>query len=266
MKKLPISVHILTFNNEGCIEDALKSVAEHCEEILVVDGGSTDTTIDIAKLYGARVIDQDSSETGPIKDFSAVRNHALASTKYKWILSLDSDEIIAPKMWEEVEKIVETEKPVACLVPRHYVLPDNRVIDHATTYPNERLYFFHRDVIKKWVKSVHERPELKSDAVVKRLPWGSFGMLSSIEVFKQKCALYLEIEKKKEEGKGWDHWLKHRLWHTTRSRLILFVKLILLWSIPRKGVRMPIRYELMRYWYGWKLIVATCPLSRKRHP
>ena len=262
---IPVSVHMLTFNSAATIEKALTSVAGWCEDILVADGGSTDETVTITKRYGARVILQreDGEQGGPITDFSAVRNRVLRENRLPWVLVLDSDEMISEELRREMDAAVREGTPGAFLIPRIYVLPDGRRVDHASTYPNARLYFFHRDCVEHWIKPVHERPLLTPGTRVRTFTGASLSPLSSLEEFKRRCReIYFPLEQRAGRGRGWMHWLRHRVWHTLRSRLILGVKLLWIWLTPRRGVRMPLRYELARYWYGWQLIKITCPLSR----
>jgi glycosyltransferase involved in cell wall biosynthesis len=263
-EKLPISVHILTLNSADTVEKALQS-AEGCAEILVIDGGSTDGTLEIAQKYGATVLPQgpESTQGKRIEDFSAVRNIALRASTQPWVLALDSDEYLSQEILSELPKVVSG-SPAAYYVPRKYVLADGRVVDYATTYPNERLYLFHRDAVQQWIKPVHERPQVREGMPTKRLKGASLAPLSPIEEYKEKNLRYLQIEVKKSAGKGWGNWFIHRVLHTLRSRLIALIRLSLIWLVPRKGVRLPLRQELLRFWYGWKLICATCPLNKKK--
>ena len=47
-------------------------------------------------------------------------------------------------------------------------------------------------------------------------------------------------------------------------KMAFLLKLFWIWCIPHRGTRLPLRHEMMRFWYGWKLIVVTCPLNRKK--
>ena len=261
--KLPISVHILTYNSAETVERTLQSVKD-CAEILVVDGGSRDGTLEIAEKYDARIVKQDPDypEGRPIQDFAFVRNNALGEAEQPWILSLDSDEYASEELMAELRSVVNSD-PAAYYVPRKYVLPNGKVVEHATTYPNKRLYFFHYDVAEKWIKPVHERPELKEGTVIKNLTGASLAPIGSLQEYREKNLRYLKIEGKKSTGKGWCHWLVHRVYHTLRSRLIALIKLLWIWIIPRRGTRLPLKHELLRFWYGWKLIVETCPLKNR---
>lgn len=263
MSKLPISVHVLTWNSERTLEQALRTVA-CCAEILVIDGGSTDKTLEIAEKYGARVIPQrfPGAQGNPMKDFAAARNVGLEHATQPWVLSLDSDEKIADNALREITEIVTAESsPAAYWVPRKYVLEDGGIVDFATTYPNERIYFFHRDAVERWEKPVHERIQLKPGAAVRRLREGTLAPLPPVGAFYSKLAQYVRIEAEQSRGKGWWHWLTRRVLHTLRGRLLATVRLSCIWIVPRKGKRLPIQYEIARYWYAWRLMIETCPIN-----
>ncbi len=261
-EKLPVSVHILTWNSGKTLRAALESVKQ-CSEIIVIDGGSTDDTVSIAKEFGANVIPQnDDGASKPIDDFAAVRNRGLKASTESWIMALDSDETASPELMEDVKRISATDNPIACFVPRRYVLDDGTVVRHATTYPNERIYFFHRDAVDVWIKSVHERVQLKDGVKTKHLKGYSLAPLGTVADYIRKNLQYLQIEAESSKKIGWGHWLIHKVLRTIRSRIIALVRLTLIWVIPRRGKRLPLRQELIRFWYGWKLIVMTCPLRK----
>ncbi|MBT3293303.1 glycosyltransferase family 2 protein [Candidatus Peregrinibacteria bacterium] len=258
---IPISVHILTYNSGETLENTLMSIKD-CEEILVIDGDSTDNTLDIASKYNAKVISQET--TGKITDFSSVRNLALANASKDWIFALDSDEVATEEILESMKEAVIKNEIAAFYVIRKYVLNDGRVVDFASTYPNKRLYFFNKKAINKWIKPVHERPELCESVPVYDLEGACLAPLGNNEDYWRKNNRYLKLERQKSKNKGWKHWLVSRLFHTTRSRSIALIRIMIIWGIPRKGVRLPLRYEIARLIYGLKLIYVTCPLVNKK--
>lgn len=87
-------------NEETFLSDALRSVAGIADEICIVDTGSTDRTIAIAREFGARVVERAWSD-----DFSVARNSALALATHQWILVLDADERLAAGSAEALRAI-----------------------------------------------------------------------------------------------------------------------------------------------------------------
>jgi len=94
------SVVIITFNEEANLARTLASVqplvADGKGEIIVVDSGSTDRTVDIAKSFGAKVFVEE------WKGFPAQKNSAIDKAQGKWILSLDADEEIETALLDEL--------------------------------------------------------------------------------------------------------------------------------------------------------------------
>lgn len=260
--RLPVSAHMLTYQSGATLPAALDSVAR-CTEIIVVDGGSTDDTLAIARKHAAKILDQ--GMRGPIADFARVRNIPLQETTQPWVLVLDSDETASPELIEEIARI--TADPAsphgAWRVPRRYVLSTGERIDFATTYPNERIYFFHRDAVQGWIKPVHERVVLTPGTPVLRMRGPSLAPLPRIEEFKAKNRTYIGIEAANATSSLWQ-WTTRRLLRTLRSRAIATIKLAWIWLLPHRGKRLPLRHELLRFWYAWALLVATFPLKKKQ--
>lgn len=85
-----ITLSMIVKNEESMLRGCLESVQKVVDEIVIVDTGSTDRTIEIAKEYGSKIFQFDW-----IDDFAAARNEALKHSKGKWILYLDADERIS---------------------------------------------------------------------------------------------------------------------------------------------------------------------------
>ena len=93
---VPLSAVIITLDEEQNLPGALESVA-FCDEVLVVDWGSTDRTREIAAAAGARVV-----AGGPWPGFVAGRNTALDAASHDWVLALDADERVTPALRDEI--------------------------------------------------------------------------------------------------------------------------------------------------------------------
>lgn len=93
---MDISVAILTKNEEKNIEDCIKTL-EGYDEVIVIDDGSTDNTMNIAKKLGASVYEHTLDG-----DFASQRNFALKKAKGTWVLFIDADERLSPALNYEI--------------------------------------------------------------------------------------------------------------------------------------------------------------------
>src|SRR5579884_3337648 len=100
-----LSVVIITFNEEANIGRTLASVqplvADGKGQIIVVDSGSTDRTVEIAKSFGAKVFVEE------WKGFAAQKNSAIDKATGDWILSLDADEEVDPDLQQAVRELLQ---------------------------------------------------------------------------------------------------------------------------------------------------------------
>ena len=137
--KLPISVIILTYNEELNLESCLKSVVDWTDEIFIVDSYSTDKTLEIAKEYGAEIFQH------PFENQAQQFNWALDNLEIKnnWILRLDADEYLTPELRREIsETLPKTPGDINGFYLRRRVYFMNRWIKHGGYYPIWLLRFF----------------------------------------------------------------------------------------------------------------------------
>ena len=99
-----LSVVILTRNAAGTIQRCLDSV-RWANEIIVVDGGSTDETVSLCEKAGARVIPR-----APTDNFGEERNAGTDAAKGDWVLQLDADEVVTPEFREALEQILQSDE------------------------------------------------------------------------------------------------------------------------------------------------------------
>ena len=129
--KPPVSVFILSRNEEQKIGPALESVS-WAAEVVLIDSASTDRTLEIAASHGARVVQV------PFTKFGELRQAGVANTTQPWIFSLDSDERCTPEARDEILRIVaDPGSADAYLVPRQNYLLGRR-IRHGGWYPDYR--------------------------------------------------------------------------------------------------------------------------------
>jgi glycosyltransferase involved in cell wall biosynthesis len=100
MVKTPLSCCIITRNEADRIGRTLDSVKGLCDEIVVIDSGSTDDTVAIAKSYGAKVFFNPWTGYGPQKRF------AEDMARHDWVLGLDADEVVTPALRDEITNLM----------------------------------------------------------------------------------------------------------------------------------------------------------------
>jgi len=101
-----ISGIVLSHNDESTILRTIESLS-FCDEVIDVDDYSSDTTVDIAKKYGAKVYSRQLND-----DFSAQRNFGLNQAKGDWVLFVDSDEVVTPELGKEIRFLTQHVIPV----------------------------------------------------------------------------------------------------------------------------------------------------------
>ncbi len=123
------SVLILTFNEENNLPRCLASVRA-CDDIVVLDSGSTDRTVDIARAAGARV------EVRPFDNFAGQRNHAQRHIAFRhpWVFHLDADEQMMPALFDECRTAAARTDLDGCWVAPKMMFR-GRWIPHCTDYP-----------------------------------------------------------------------------------------------------------------------------------
>tara|TARA_B100000959_G_scaffold286539_1_gene365675 strand:- start:1185 stop:1961 length:777 start_codon:yes stop_codon:yes gene_type:complete len=123
-EKLPLSVLLVSFNEEDNIARTLSSIKDIASEIIVVDSNSTDKTRDIAKSYGARVFEED------WKGHIAQKNSALEKCTQEWLLSLDCDEVVSVELKKSIiEKVRKPEADGYFINRKTYYM--GRFLNHA---------------------------------------------------------------------------------------------------------------------------------------
>lgn len=150
-----ISVTLATYNEEENIRMCLDSVKDWADEIVVVDGTSTDNTAAIAeKEYKARVIVKPNQ-----KNFHINKQIGIDACKFSWILQLDADEVVSKELRKEIEKILETQKETSLdgyWIPRkNWFL--GKFLMKGGQYPDYTLRLYKNGKGKLPQKDVHEQ-------------------------------------------------------------------------------------------------------------
>ena len=154
-----LSVVIITYNEEAnlgrTLESVMPLVCEGKGEIIVVDSGSTDRTVEIAQSFGAKVFVEE------WKGYAAQKNSAIEKASRDWILSLDSDEEVGAGLEEEIEKATRSASATAFWISRKNLFL-NRWMKHGGYWPDRKLRLFKRGAAFFENRLVHEDAKLMS--------------------------------------------------------------------------------------------------------
>lgn len=151
-----ISVVLAVYNEENNLRNCLESMKDLVWEIVIVDGGSKDKTLDIAKEFGARIIQTDNPP-----NFHINKNKAIDAAEGDWILQLDADEVVEKELAEEIKKVTREESNTnGYWIPRkNFFL--GRFLKKGGQYPDYTLRLFRRGKGRLPAKDVHEQAEVE---------------------------------------------------------------------------------------------------------
>ena len=231
--KPPLSVAVITLNEEKNLSRCLESVRSFASEIVVIDSGSTDRTREIAESFGAVF------KTNPWPGFVAQKNIALEQCAQPWVLCLDADEAVSPEL------VVEIRQLFASGEPRENGFFINRLnfyvgkwIHHAW-YPEWRLRLVRRADAKWGGLDPHDKLEV--NGVSRRLAGALLHYpFSSVQEHFQNTLKYARIMADSYAQSG----RPCRWYHAIFSPWMAFFKIIVLKNGWRDG------------WRGWVIAGA----------
>lgn len=148
-ERQPLSAVLITLNCARQLEATLASLV-FCDEIVVVDSGSTDGTQAVAEKFGARVIHE------AWHGFGAQKQFAVQAASYDWVLCIDSDEIVSPSLRLSIEKVLRSPASQAYQFPRRNRFL-GRYLGHGEGYPDFSLRLFDRRQCRWSDDAVHEQ-------------------------------------------------------------------------------------------------------------
>jgi glycosyltransferase involved in cell wall biosynthesis len=157
-----LSVAIVALNEEANLGRVLESV-RWADEIVLVDSGSTDRTCEIAREYGARVINE------PWRGYTGQKNYALELCTKDWVLSLDADEEVSPELAEEIGGVLADPYALAGYSMPRKNLFMGRWMRRGGFYPDPKLRLFRRGMADSTGRDPHDRFEMKEGQPVGRL-------------------------------------------------------------------------------------------------
>lgn len=148
-----LSVVLAVFNEEKNLRECLESAKEIADEMVVVDGGSTDSTVQIAKSFGAVVIHADNPQI-----FHINKQKAIDKASKDWVLQLDADERVTESLKDELQNVLKKDDKTinGYWIPRkNFFL--GRYLMKGGQYPDYTLRLYRKGKGKLPQKDVHEQ-------------------------------------------------------------------------------------------------------------
>lgn len=170
-----VSAFIITLNEEHNLSDCLQSIS-FCDEVIVVDSGSTDRTVEIAKEFGAKVV------FNKFEGYVEQKRFGLTQVSNGWVLNVDADERVDDTLRESIQKVLADPRPQVepCYLVNRVVYFLGRWWRNGGWYPEYRLRFFHKDSVRWGGKNPHEKviphgKELKLNGELQHFTYDSIG-------------------------------------------------------------------------------------------
>ena len=198
LEKEPLSVCLITKNEERNIKSCLDSLVGLADEVIVVDSGSTDRTCEIARILGAKVF------THPFDDFAHQKTRAIEKASFPWVMVIDADERVTPELSKEILQYLKSPEKIS-QVNGFYVNRLNfflgKPIHHSGWSPDWLLRIFRKEAGRFDGRMVHESVVVSGDTA--RID----GVLlhdthPTIETFIQKNLVYARLWAQERSGTG----------------------------------------------------------------
>jgi glycosyltransferase involved in cell wall biosynthesis len=189
-----LSVTLITLNEEKNLRRCLESVA-FADEIVVVDSGSQDRTLAIAREFTGQVFEE------PWQGFARQKNLAQDKARGHWILNVDADERVTPELKEEILSIINKGTPLAGFkIPRKNFFC-GQWIRHGGWYPNHQLRLYRKETGAFAQREVHEQVVVKGQVGTLKAPLEHF-TYDSISDYLKRMDRYSELSAKQYLSEG----------------------------------------------------------------
>ncbi len=160
MSKLPLSVALISFNEEENIGRTLSSIADIASEIILVDSFSTDNTVGIARSFGAKVFQEE------WKGHIEQKNSAFNKCSQPWILALDCDEVVNYELKQSIIEAIQRNQQIGYFINRKTFYLGKLL--RFAWQPDWKLRLVPRDCNPRW-EGINPHDVLKVDCKVSKL-------------------------------------------------------------------------------------------------
>ncbi len=203
-----ISLCMIVKNEERRLPDALKSAQPWVDEIIVVDTGSTDRTVEIAESFGAKVYHHPWQHS-----FSIHRNQSISYATGDWLLILDADEVLDQETAPQIRELVKAPPPINCFL---FELYNDTTLGGETMILHPRL--FRNGVGFHYEGLVHNRPVVTGKVARSKVRLIHFGYNEDPRTMERKHERRLEMIRKWVEQEPENFRAYSYLAHTLLSR------------------------------------------------
>lgn len=192
---MPISAVMITLNSERLLPTVLDALS-WCDEVVVVDSGSTDRTLTIARQWGARVLHRD------FDGFGTQKGYAVAQAKNDWVLVVDADEVVTPELRNEINQRVGHEPGVIGYEVPISLIFLGRLMKHGGEFKMPHLRLFNRTFGTYNTNRVHEDVALKGGKVLTLKNHMLHDSYGSLHEYFEKMNRYTTAGARELNGRG----------------------------------------------------------------
>lgn len=194
----PVSAVLITLNAASQLRRTLDSL-RFCDDLVIVDSGSTDGTLVIAEEFGARVFQKEWMGFGPQKQY------AVQQARHDWVLCLDADEQVSVELRQSIQHTLSSgpaPNVAGYDMPRcNYFL--GRFLRHGEGYPDLSRRLFHKDRARWSDDAVHEKVIANGDAGFEKLSGDLLHYSAdSLSVYMGKQNRYTDIQAHELAARG----------------------------------------------------------------
>ena len=186
---MKISVVLITLNEEINIQRCLSSLS-FANEIIVVDGGSNDRTVEFSNFFKAQVFKRD------FDDFASQKNYAIEKASGDWVFSIDADECVSQKLADEIQKTVDAQHSLSAYSVRRKTRLFGRVFCFSGLQSDRPIRLFRKGKAS-FEGIVHEvlKVEGSTGSLKEPLEHNSFQTLHS---YWRRLEIYTSLEARKD--------------------------------------------------------------------
>jgi len=251
-KVLNLSVIIITKNEEKDIRACLESVKDLSNDIVIVDSGSTDKTLDICRSYTQKIFHNE------FKGYSQQKQAALEHAERAWVLNIDADERVSDALKDEIRALLgnNSYSQNGFLIPfRNYFLGGR--LRFGSVRSEKHIRLFKRDQAQYGLDNVHEGIVVKPPVSELKNPIDHYSY-QTIEEYLKKCNWYTSLSAEEKYAQG----IRFRFYHHLRLPYEFFVRYFL--KLGFLDGKRGLLFAFLSAYYVWMKYVKILDVEQKK--